>query len=121
MVIDLSLIILITIFGDREIFNHTMRLFQYFLNVFVILHVGVLPSYSKSVITPTYTPEIVALSVCDIISLSIQGVAGVICYTFSFLPRFTLVIAIPSLWNMLASYYRLDFLRYSTSIIGSDL
>ena len=80
MVIDLSIIILITIFGDREIFNHTMRLFQYFLNVFVILHVGVLPSYSKSVITPTYTPEIVALSVCDIISLSIQGVAGVTCY-----------------------------------------
>jgi len=33
----------------------------------------------KLVITPTYTPEIVALSVCDIITLSIQGIAGVIC------------------------------------------
>ena len=31
-------------------------------------------------ITPTYTPEIVALSVCDIITISIQGMAGVICY-----------------------------------------
>jgi hypothetical protein len=36
----------------------------------------------KIEVSPTYTPEIVALSVCDIITLSIQGMAGVICYLF---------------------------------------
>jgi hypothetical protein len=37
-------------------------------------------SLAKPALSPTYTPEIVALSVCDIIILSIQGMAGVICY-----------------------------------------